>query len=348
MVEAPAQQFAGNESPLAVTAPGVTVAICTRDRPEQLRRALASIQGHADPAPELLVVDNVPPDDRARVVAAAFPARYVVEMEPGLDFARNRALREASQPVVAFLDDDAVAEAGWADALARAFADPRVGAATSRVGALSLESEGQRLFEANGGFSRGDVQIRLPADADRRRLHRRKAPLVAWAVSVGAGCGLAVRRDAALALGGFDEALDRGAALPGGGDHDMLWRMLQAGWDVLYEPSARVLHEHRRERSAAEAQVVGHQRALIALLTKIVVQARGRRRLEAAAFLAWRLFKPGVRLARSLAGRDVLPPGVLLRMWAACWRGLGSYAGARKAVSRTSARGRVPAPAAQR
>ena len=112
----------------------------------------------------------------------------------------------------------------------------------------ALETEGQRLFEANGGFSRGSARVRLPDDA-ARPLHGRSAPLIAWAISVGCGCSYAVRRDAARALGGFDEALDLGAVLPGGGDHDLLWRALQSGGTRgLRAGSARVARAPPRGR----------------------------------------------------------------------------------------------------
>jgi glycosyltransferase involved in cell wall biosynthesis len=313
----------------------LSVALCTRDRPEQLRRALASLAAQTVPPREVLVVDNAPGDGRTRrLVESAFPAfRYVAEPVPGLDFARNRALRTADGDVLAFLDDDAVADPGWAAALLAPFRDPRVGAVTGRVEALAAETEGQRLVEANGGYGRGAAPVRLPRDADRP-LHGRRAPLIAWAVSVGSGCSLAVRRDLMLRLGGFDEALDLGAALPGGGDHDALWRVLEAGSDVVYEPAALALHEHRRDLAAAFAQIAGHQRALVALLVKSLGRARGRRRLGLLAFLAWRLVKPAVRLARRAAGRDPLPAPLLLRMLRDCWRGLWAYPQARREAAR--------------
>jgi O-antigen biosynthesis protein len=316
----------------------VAVAVCTRERPEMLRRALQSLTVQRMPPAEILVVDNDPASDATRrVVEREFPGvRYLLEAVPGLDFARNRALRSASAAVVAFLDDDAVADIGWAEAIGQAFRDnPGLGVCTGRVEALMLETPGQRLFEANGGFSRGEVQIRLPADASNP-LHGRRAPLIAWAVSVGSGCSFAVDRELALTLGGFDEALDMGRELPGGGDHDMLWRMLQAGHEVIYEPRALAHHEHRREVSAAHDQIVGHQRALVAMLVKHLFSGRGGERLSLAAFLAWRLLKPGARLARRLGGKDPLPAPVLLRMWCHCWRGLVAYPRARRESARRS------------
>lgn len=309
----------------------MTAAICTRGRRQQLERALKSLL-ECDPWPaEILVIDNAPSDDSTRrLVARIADARYVLEPVLGLDYARNRALAEAQHPIVAFLDDDAVADPDWSAALVRAFReDPKLGACTGRVEALSLETSAQRLFEANGGYSRGPEPIRLPAEANRR-LHGIKAPLIAWAVSIGNGCSLAVRRDLALALGGFDEALDCGEALPGGGDLDMLWRMIDAGHQVAYEPAALARHEHRREMEELIVQLAGHQRALLAFLTKTAARTRGRSRFAVLVFLSWRLIKPAARLVKRLFGRDPLPARILFAMWRDAWRGPAAYRSARR------------------
>lgn len=313
----------------------LSVAICTRNRPRQLRRALESLRSQAVPPGEILVIDNAPADDTTlRLVRGEFPmVRYLREPVPGLNFARNRALQAATGRVLAFLDDDAVADGAWSRALLTVMADPAVGACTGRVLPFALYSEAQRLFEANGGYGRGNSSVRLPRDAGRP-LHGRRAPLVAWAVSVGSGCSLAVRRGTALALGGFDEALDMGAFLPGGGDHDILWRMLQADMGVVYEPAALAWHEHRSELAGAYRQLAGHQRALVALLTKIVTGPGGGYRASTLLFLAWRLLKPGVRLGRRAAGRDPLPARALLGMWWSCWSGLVAYPAARRLARR--------------
>jgi GT2 family glycosyltransferase len=284
------------------------------------------------PPAEILVVDNAPGSGATlTLVSERFPsARYLVEPVPGLDFARNRALESASGEILAFLDDDAVAAPGWAEALRRVFEnDPRVAVCTGRIEPLGVGSPGERLFEANGGFSRGTERIRLPDDAGRP-LHGRRAPLIAWAISVGCGCSYAVRRDVARALGGFDEALDLGPALPGGGDHDLLWRALGAGHAVVYEPSALVRHEHRRDVGAVGDQIVGHQRAVLAFLAKHLVSADRGMRPALAGYTGWRLAKPGVRLLRRAVGQDPLPAGVLLRMWWNCWVGLVVYPRARR------------------
>jgi GT2 family glycosyltransferase len=221
-----------------------------------------------------------------------------------------------------------VADPGWSARITANFRDGAVAASTGRVEPLSLDTAAQRLFEANGGYGRGTERIILPEDS-HRPLRGLPVPLIAWAVSVGNGCSMAVRRDAVLALGGFDEALDLGDVLPGGGDLDMLWRLLDAGHRIVYEPEALAYHEHRREMDAVVRQIAGHQRALVAFLVKTLRFLRGRRRLAVFAFLGWRLGKPGVRVLRRLLGLDPLPLPVLLRMWAHTWRGLGAYRVAR-------------------
>jgi GT2 family glycosyltransferase len=286
------------------------------------------------------VIDNAPSDSATAVlVAERFPqVRYFHEAVPGLDFARNRALREATGDVVAFLDDDAVASPGWSEALRLVFArDSSVAVCTGRVEPLVLETPAQILFETNGGFGRGKRRIRLPDDATVR-LHGWPAPLIAWAVSVGSGCSYAVRRSLALELGGFDEALDLGAPLAGGGDHDLLWRVLCAGWRVEYQPEALAWHEHRRELASVHRQIIGHQRAVLAFLSKHVTRAPLRARLPLLAYAGWRLLKPGVRLIRRGLRRDPLPTTVLLRMWWNCWAGLSAYPLARREARSRRAR----------
>jgi GT2 family glycosyltransferase len=303
-----------------------TAVVCTRGRPDQLRRVLVSLERQSLAPTEILVIDNAQPGEPdAQLVASQFGGvRYLHVAEPGLDVARNAGLAHASTPIVAFLDDDAVAHRDWLLHLLRAFDNEEVAACTGRVEPLSLDWPGQVLFEANGGFGRGAERIELPQDT-RRRLHGVRAPLIAWAVSVGSGCSFAVRRGAVLPLGGFDVWLDRGPELPGGGDHDLLWRLLQAGWSIVYEPAALAWHEHRMLESEAAAQIASHQRGLIAFLLKSLIHANPRGAPQLALFLFWRLMKPAARLVRRAFGRDPLPASALLSMWAACWRGLVSY-----------------------
>lgn len=314
----------------------VTVAICTRDRERQLARALRSLGPVMKEGHEVIIVDNASVSGRTReLVENVFPqARYVREPREGLDFARNRAVQETETEIIAFLDDDAVAEHNWLAALVDAFrCDHLLALCFGRVEALNEDTSGARLFEANGGFGRGDQPIELPGDKPVI-FGIIPVPLIANIVKVGSGCSMAVRRSALATIGGFDNALDLGNSLAGGGDLDIIWRFLYTDFHVRYEPASRARHEHRADPVAATRQIIEHNRSLIATLTKALRHLPSRNKPAVLVFLAWRLLKPSIRIMTRIAGRDPLAVRTLLLLWWGCWRGLVAYPAA-QGISRS-------------
>ncbi len=90
-VEVPDRRAASD----AVPHPPVSVVLCTRDRPEHLERALASIRALDYADFEVVVVDNAPATDATAAVVAACDdsrIRRVLEPTPGLSNARNTGL----------------------------------------------------------------------------------------------------------------------------------------------------------------------------------------------------------------------------------------------------------------
>ena len=250
LVDGAANRASHDAAASATTAgtPTLTAVVCTRNRPEMLARCLASLHELAQaPAAarvrlEILVVDNAPSDDRTReIVARSREARYIQAPVQGLDFARNCALREARGDFVAFFDDDVTVDGGWLDGFVAALAaDPDAAAVTGPVLPYELATRAQILFEEYGGFGHRFDRI-------RHETARATDPLFPCKPGrVGAGCNMAVRRSLTLALGGFDEALDTGAPLPGGGDLDIFYRLLRAGHAIVNEPQCLVFHQHRR------------------------------------------------------------------------------------------------------
>ncbi|MHC5826182.1 MAG: glycosyltransferase family 2 protein, partial [Nostoc sp.] len=144
--------------------PSLTVAICTKDRPENLARCLQSLLNLQPSAWEweILVIDNAPSDERTKKLVASFPkVRYVREAKPGLDFARNCALHSATGELLAYLDDDVVVDRKWLEGLMEAWAEnPDAAAFTGLVLPNELATDAQILFEERGGFRRGFEKIR--------------------------------------------------------------------------------------------------------------------------------------------------------------------------------------------
>ena len=96
---------------MAHPTPSLTVAVCTRGRPDQLRSTLAALQREAAAGFDLVVVDQSDQpmaDGGVRVIAN--PGR-------GLSRARNVALRETRAEWIAFVDDDCTVEEGFGRSL---------------------------------------------------------------------------------------------------------------------------------------------------------------------------------------------------------------------------------------
>ena len=309
-------------------APSLTLAVCTHDRPDLLSRwleaalAVQSLGPGGGEGLDLLVVDNAPSDGRTASLVAQNPGvRYVREPRPGLDFARNRALRESSAEFVAFVDDDAVIDARWLDGLAAALqANPDAALVTGQVLPYELTTRAQLLFEARGGFRRGFHRLRY-----RGQTHLSNRLYPCGPGIFGTGCNMVVRRATALELGGFDEALDTGAPLPGGGDLDMFYRVIRAGHPLVYEPRMLVFHEHRRDYEGLRRQYWTWGQGYMAFVAKSYTwdrELRGRLR----AITRWWFQHHLGELVRSAVGRTRHPAGLVGARLAGALAGLmGTY-----------------------
>lgn len=300
----------------------LTVAICTKDRPANLARCLNSLLPLQSPnAFAIVVVDNAPSDDRTQTLVSGFPTvRYVREPKPGLNFARNRALKAANTELLAFLDDDVVVDRQWLKGLMTAWAENPDGAAfTGLVLPYELATEAQILFERRGGFGRGFEKIRYGQNLPSNPLYPCGAGIF------GAGCNMAFRREVLLKLGGFDDALDTGAPLPGGGDLDMFYRIVRSGYPLIYEPQYLVYHQHRQEYEKLRRQYWTWGLGFMAFVTKSY-QTDPAQRSQFRRLVQWWLKDQGKQLIKSFMGRHTLPPEMI---WAEVWGGivglLGEY-----------------------
>jgi glucosyl-dolichyl phosphate glucuronosyltransferase len=214
----------------------LTAAVCTRNRAGWTRKAVQSLLAQDLPADRLdiVVIDNGSTDDTAAVVAALAAGnphlRYESEPEPGLSRARNRAIRTAKGDVVAFLDDDAVADRSWARRHLEAFeAAPDVQATGGRID-LVWPNGRPDWFPAEragmyAGLDLGDSEHDLPA------------PGIPY------GANMAVRRSVFERIEPFALDLGRqGSGLLSGEERDLFERIRSVGGRIRYLPDAAVGH----------------------------------------------------------------------------------------------------------
>ncbi|MHB1787183.1 MAG: glycosyltransferase family 2 protein [Acidimicrobiales bacterium] len=252
----------------------VTAVICTRQRPEELRRCLEEVARALGPADQVLVVDNAPVSDATAAVVEDFrfrmPITRLVEPRPGLSRARNAALHASTSDILAFTDDDVLVDSHWLEATRRGFdQSPDVALVTGLVPPAELATESQVHFESMLRWS----------SAVNRRVYRMKGrsdydiPLFPYSPGYfGTGANMAVRREVALSIGGFDPALGAGTRSRGGEDLEMFVRVLRAGWALAVEPDSIAWHVHRRDEEASKSQFFGYGSGLTAYLTSLLAR----------------------------------------------------------------------------
>jgi len=254
----------GLDEPQTVPPLAISVVVCTRRRPDDVRRLLAGLR-QLDPAPfELIVVDNDPGEHDCEADARAAGARYVREDRRGLDNARNAAVAAARGDVVAFIDDDCVAPPGWLRRLPEELANPAVAGVTGPAFPHALDTPSRRRMEKQGSLARG--------------LHRLEFDWltvpIAGAGVIGVGANMAFRRAVLLSLGPqpFAPELDAGTATESGGDTYLMAKLLARGHRLVYDPATFVYHRHRADAAALHRAFFGYGVGLSAALAKLTFE----------------------------------------------------------------------------
>jgi GT2 family glycosyltransferase len=216
----------------------VSVVICcyTEDRWEQIVAAIDSVRAQSRPPFEIVLVVDY--NDRLLQRARAELGGVIVTAngdEKGLSGGKNTGLRVAGGDVVAFLDDDAVAAPDWLDVLCAHLDDPRVVGVGSAV-QPAWQSEAPAWFPPEFYWVVGCSYAGLPERAAEVR-------------NVFGGAML-VRREAALACGGFRTDLGRVLGVPAGCEEtEFCIRLRQrTGGRFVYEPAAEIAHHVPSER----------------------------------------------------------------------------------------------------
>lgn len=258
----------------AVVADGplVSVIIATRDRAESLAACLNAIMALRYPRFEVIVVDNAPTTGATAALVAERRAadpriRYAREDRPGLGRAHNCGVAHARGTIMAFTDDDVIVDPDWLGEIVRGFDARDVGCVAGMVVPWEIETPCQFWFETHSGFNKGFAPQRY--DLRAHRPHDRLFPY--RASMFGTGANMAFRAAALGAIGGFDPLLGPGTPAKNGEDLDVFFRVVAAGYQLVYRPSAFVRHVHRADYAALCSQFSSYGVGFTAYLTKIVV-----------------------------------------------------------------------------
>lgn len=226
---APASDIIDRLQPL----PDATVIVCSSGRSNMLAEAIEAILvGHEVPS-ELLVIENslgeVSP--LAKLTTDTCSYRYYSTTEHTLSGKRNAAVRLASHDVIVFADDDVIVPPTWFETIVRALVALGPGAVvTGRVVAGKPEVPGAYASSLHPSSEF--------ATYSRRTTY--EDPLATF--------NCASFRSLFDVTGGFDERLGPGTPYPACEDNDFGFRVLEAGFSIVFDPCALLYHRAWRDK----------------------------------------------------------------------------------------------------
>ena len=263
----------------------VSVIICTRDRPNDLRRAVGSLLAVRDFPFELVVVDQSETDAGKQALLdfeGDSRLRHVYSRSLGKGHALNHGLACATGDVIVCTDDDCEAPPGWLQGAVRALEEhPSAALAFTNVEAAPHDTEG------------GYVPV-------FKREHSRllRSP---WALlsGCGLGAGMVFLRTVVMQLGGFDELLGPGSRFPSADDLDIGLRVLLSGHHVYEAAEVSIIHHGFRSLDDGRAHARRDWEGLGATCSKQFVARRARGFLLTSwLFLSLALWSPVGNLIR--------------------------------------------------
>ena len=216
------------------TWPKVSVVVCAYNAADTLADCLASLERLTYPDYEIVVVNDGSKDRTGDIARSFARVRVVDTPNAGLSAARNVGLAEAAGEIVAYTDADTRVDRDWLTFLVQPFL-------TSDV----VGSGGPNVVPADDP-PMAQCIARAPGGPTHVLLDDRVAEHVP-------GCNMAFRRDALLAIDGFNPIY-----LRAGDDVDVCWRLQARGWKIGFAPAALVWHHHRTSVNTYWKQQIGY------------------------------------------------------------------------------------------
>jgi GT2 family glycosyltransferase len=228
--------------------PFVSVVVCTLNRYEYLVSCIKSLRDQEYPMDhyEIIVVDDGSTDATKEMAVPEGVRLIHHKVNRGLPSARNTGIAAAKGEIVAFIDDDAVADPHWLTYLVQPFSDPKVSASggqtfpykTNRLMEryLTADQYGNPPLLAFGQSKNPLWRFYIYLKNTFAPVNMTDQPTEVQAVF---GLNCAYRVTALKEFGGFDETLFAEE------DSELSTRFRSQGAHIIFIPSAIIYHRHR-------------------------------------------------------------------------------------------------------
>lgn len=207
-----------------MTGPYVSVIVCTYKRSIYLENCLQSIFNQSYKNIEvILVIKDL--DEKEKLILKKFNNLKVIVQDNnsiGISAARNTGIKYAHGGIIAFIDDDAVAEYHWIQNLIKKYEDPDVGG----VGGLIIDASSNKPWLFDWYIDK------FGTTRDGNKIKNKQG----WFRTL-VGCNMSIKKEILDEIKGFDENIIFYHEEP-----DLCVRILKKGYKLELDPSAKVTH----------------------------------------------------------------------------------------------------------
>ncbi len=214
--------------------PKISVVVCAYNAGDTLDDCLTSLARLTYPNYEVILVNDGSTDRTSEIAHGYEGVRVIDTANAGLSAARNVGLANATGEIVAYTDSDTRVDRDWLTFLVQPF-----------LGSDVVGSGGRNVVPTDDP-PMAQCVARAPGGPTHVLLDDRIAEHVP-------GCNMAFRRDALLAIDGFNPTY-----LRAGDDVDVCWRLQARGWKIGFASSSLVWHHHRTSVRAYWRQQTGY------------------------------------------------------------------------------------------
>jgi len=245
--------------------PKVSVVVCTFNGSRTIAECLGALQKLEYPDFEVIII-NDGSTDNTRAIAEGMGFNVVTTENRGLSSARNTGWRLAKGWIVAYIDDDAMADPHWLYYLAHMFmTSDHAGVGGPNLAPLHSSPIADCVANAPGGPTHV-----LLTDEEAEHIP---------------GCNMAFKRTCLEAIDGFDTTFRIA-----GDDVDLCWRLQKQGWTLGFSPSAVVWHHRRNKVKQYLKQQLNYGKA------EAMLELKWPEKYNTAGHLSWngRIYSKGV------------------------------------------------------
>lgn len=216
----------------------VSIIVVTHNRPVELKECLISLkrQNLSKDLFEILVVDSST-DTATKEIVKDFPVKYTHTKHKGMTVARNIGIIKAKGEIIAFIDDDAIADVDWIRKILKNYNHPKIGA----VGGKVIEDRPLRENQTKTGSligkisKTGDLISNFELGTKKIEVDHIK------------GTNMSYRKNALIEIGGFDNLYGGRAYRE---ETDVCMRLKKRGFKIIYDPNAKVFHKRIGPKSS--------------------------------------------------------------------------------------------------